>query len=153
MGRQKSSSLKKVDLPDDNLDEFFSLSQDKNSQETPDVTPTDLPKKSGDRVERGAKSSNHGNIHRSPQGSGSEGSPEPPSKLKGSPQQVKKPESEDLLSSSSSSSDSQSSDKEKDNRRGRTKTSVPPKQKHTSQSPPHSRRRHSKSPSQSPSPK
>ena len=44
-GRQKSLSSK-VDLPDDNLDEFFSLSQDKNSQETADVTPTDLPKKS-----------------------------------------------------------------------------------------------------------
>ena len=55
MGRQKSSSLKKVDLPDDNLDEFFGLSQDKNSQETPDVTPTDLPKKSEGRVERGAQ--------------------------------------------------------------------------------------------------
>ena len=36
--KQKGSSLKKVDLPDDNLDEYFGLSQDKNSQETADVT-------------------------------------------------------------------------------------------------------------------
>ena len=41
-GKQKSSSSKKVDLPDDNLDELFSSSQDKNSQETANVTPTDL---------------------------------------------------------------------------------------------------------------
>ena len=40
-GKQKgSSSSKKVDIPDDNPDEYFSLSQDKNSQETADVTPT-----------------------------------------------------------------------------------------------------------------
>ena len=45
-GRQKSSSSRKVNLPDDNLDEFFGSSQDKNKQETVDVMPTDLPKKS-----------------------------------------------------------------------------------------------------------
>ena len=45
-GKQKSSSLKKVKLPDDNLNEFFASSQDKNSQEIADVTLTDLPKKS-----------------------------------------------------------------------------------------------------------
>ena len=33
-GKQKGSSSKKVSLPDDNLDEYFSSSQDKNSQET-----------------------------------------------------------------------------------------------------------------------
>ena len=36
----------KVDIPDDNLDEYFGLSQDKNSQETADVTPTEPPKES-----------------------------------------------------------------------------------------------------------
>ena len=42
---QKSSSSKKVDLAEDNLDEFFGLSQKKNSQETPDVT-LDEPQRS-----------------------------------------------------------------------------------------------------------
>ena len=43
-GKQKaSSSSKKVDIPDDNLDEYFSSSQDKNSQETGDATPTEPP--------------------------------------------------------------------------------------------------------------
>ena len=41
-GKQKSSSSKKVKLPDDNLDKFFALSQDKDSQETADFTLTDL---------------------------------------------------------------------------------------------------------------
>ena len=35
-------SLKKVEIPDDNLNEYFSSSQNKNSQETADVTPTEL---------------------------------------------------------------------------------------------------------------
>ena len=45
-GKQKSSSSKKVKLPDNNLNELFALCQDKNSQETADVTLTDLPKES-----------------------------------------------------------------------------------------------------------
>ena len=124
-GRQKSSSLKKVNLPDDNLNKFFSSSQDKNSQETADITPANLPKKSkGTESKDEPKILGHGNIHRSPQGSRGEGSPEPPSKLK--------PESKDSSSSSSSSSDSQFSDEEKDNCRGRTRTFVPSKKKHRS---------------------
>ena len=51
-GKQKSSSLKKVELLDNNLDEFFALSQDKNSQETADVTLTDLPKESEATVQK-----------------------------------------------------------------------------------------------------
>ena len=63
-----------------------SLSQDKNGQETADVTPTDLPKKSdGTESKDEPKRSGHGNVHRSPQGSGGEGSHEPPPKSKGSP--------------------------------------------------------------------
>ena len=66
---------------------FFGSSQDQNSQETVDVTPTDLPRKSkGMDSKEEPKSLSHGNIHSSPQGSGCEGSPEPPSKSKGSPQ-------------------------------------------------------------------
>ena len=66
-GRQKGSSSKKVNLPDDNLDEFFGLSQDKNSQEMPDVTPTDLPTKpEGTESKDEPNSSSHGNIHRLP---------------------------------------------------------------------------------------
>ena len=76
MGRQKSSSLKKVDFPDDNLNKFCASSQDKNSQETADITLTDLPKKSevtGSKDE--PKNSSHENVHRSPQGSGGKSSP------------------------------------------------------------------------------
>ena len=66
-GKQKSSSSKKVNLPDDNLDELFGSSQDKNSQETADVTPTDPPKKSKVTESKDEpKSSRHGNVHRSP---------------------------------------------------------------------------------------
>ena len=32
VGKQKSSSLKKVELPDDNLDKFFNSSQDKTAK-------------------------------------------------------------------------------------------------------------------------
>ena len=45
-GNQQNSSLKKVDIPDDNLDEYFSSSQDKNSQDTADVTLTEALKQS-----------------------------------------------------------------------------------------------------------
>ena len=45
--------MKKIEPPDDNLDEYFASSQDKNSQGTADVTPTETPKKS-----EGAKSKN-----------------------------------------------------------------------------------------------
>ena len=66
-GRQKSSSSKKVDLPDDNLDEFFCSSQDKKSQEATDVTPTNLPKKSKVTESKDEpKSLSHGNVHSSP---------------------------------------------------------------------------------------
>ena len=66
-GKQKSSSSKKVNLPDDNLDEYFILSQDKNSQETTDVTPTELPKKSQETESKDdPTSSSHGDVHKSP---------------------------------------------------------------------------------------
>ena len=85
-GKQKSSSLKKVKLPDDNLHKFFTSSQDKNSQETADVTLRDFPKESEVTESKNKpKSLSHRNIHRSPLGSGGEGSPEPSSKSKGSP--------------------------------------------------------------------
>ena len=37
---------KRIEPPDDNLDEYFGLSQNQNSQEAVDVTPIDTPKKS-----------------------------------------------------------------------------------------------------------
>ena len=79
-GKQKSLSLKKVEL-------HFKSSQDKNSQQTADVTFTDFPKESKVTESKDEpKSSSHGNIHRSPHGSGGGGSPKPSSKSKGSPQ-------------------------------------------------------------------
>ena len=51
--KEKDSSLKKIEPPDDNLNEYFSSSQDQNSQGTADVTPTETPKKP-----EGAKSKN-----------------------------------------------------------------------------------------------
>ena len=105
-GKQKSSSSsKKVNLPDDNLDEYFSLSQDKNSQETADVTPTEPPKESeGMESKDEPKRSSRRNVRKLPRSSGGEGSLEPSLKLKGSPQPVKKPDYEDSSSSSSLSS-------------------------------------------------
>ena len=143
--KQKSSSSKKVDLADDNLNEFFGLSQEKNNQENVDVAPNGPPKKSeGAELKDEPKSSSYENVHRSPQGSGCEGLPETSSKLKGSPQWVKKLKSEDLSSSSSLSSDSQSSDEEKDNCREKTRALPPSKKKYRSRFPPHLRRRYCK---------
>ena len=47
--KKKDSSSKRIEPPDDNLDEYFGLSQGQNSQETVDVTPTETPKKSKQR--------------------------------------------------------------------------------------------------------
>ena len=44
--RKDYSSSKRIEPPDDNLDEYFGLSQGYNSQETADVTPKEAPKKS-----------------------------------------------------------------------------------------------------------
>ena len=117
--KQKSSSSKKVNLADDNLEEFFGSSQEKNNQETADVAPNELQKKPKSEPKDEPKSSNCEDVHKSPQGLGGEGLTKPPSKLKGSPQQEEKSESEDSSSSSSLSSDSQSSDEERVNHRGR----------------------------------
>ena len=120
--KDKDSSSKKIKFPDDNLDEYFGLSQDRNSQGTANVTPTETPKKSeGAKSKDDPKSSSHGDVHKSPQGSGGEGSPEPILKSKGSPQQMKKQESEDSSSSSSLRSDSQSSDENKVSRKEKMK--------------------------------
>ena len=59
--------MKKIEPPDDNLDEVFSLSQDKNSQGTVDVTPTETPKKSeGAKSKNDPKGSSHRRVHKSP---------------------------------------------------------------------------------------
>ena len=44
--KKKDSSSKRIEPPDDNLDEYFGSSQGQNSQEIADVTPTEIPKKS-----------------------------------------------------------------------------------------------------------
>ena len=44
--KKKDSSSKRIKPPDNNLDEYFGLNQDQNSQETADITPTETPKKS-----------------------------------------------------------------------------------------------------------
>ena len=44
--KKKNSSSKRIDPLDDNLNEYFGLSQSQNSQETADVTPVDTTKKS-----------------------------------------------------------------------------------------------------------
>ena len=66
-GKQKGSSWKKFDLPDNNLDEYFGLSPDKDSQKTADVTPTETPKKTeGAKSKDVPKSASHGGVHISP---------------------------------------------------------------------------------------
>ena len=44
--KKKDSSSKRIEPSDDNLNEYFGLSQGQNRQETVDVTPTETPKKS-----------------------------------------------------------------------------------------------------------
>ena len=88
--KQKGSSSSKMMM--NNLDEYFSLSQDRNSQGTADVTPTEPPKESeGTESKDEPKHPSHRDVHKSPQAAGGEGSPEPSSKSKGSPQPAKKP--------------------------------------------------------------
>ena len=136
---------------DDNLSEYFGLSQSQNSQETADVTPVNTPKKSeeakskndpdGSSCRRVDKSPNpssklkqpaqdsadssHSKVHKLPQGSAGEGLSEPSSKSKQSAQQTMKPESEDSSSSSSLSSGSDSSDEEVPSK-GKMKELPPP---------------------------
>ena len=81
--KDKDSSLKKIEPPDDNLDEYFGSSQGQNNQGTTDVTPTETPKKSEEaKLKNDPKSSSCRRVHRSPQGSAHEGSPGPSSKSK-----------------------------------------------------------------------
>ena len=127
--------IEEVESPDDNLDKYFSLSQDKNSQGTADVTPTETPKKSqGAKSNNDPEGSSHRRVHKSPQGSAGEDSPEPSSKSKESAQQATKPESEDSSSSSSLSSGSESSEEEKVPSKEKMKELPPPspKKKHRS---------------------
>ena len=136
--KKKEDSSKRIKPLDDNLDEYFGLSQSQNSQETATVTPVDTPKKSeeaklknnfdgssGRRVDKPTKPSSKSKqpvqdpaasscrkVHKSSQGSAREGASEPSSKLKQSAQQTMKPESEDSSPLSSSSSSSESLDGE-----------------------------------------
>ena len=65
--KEKDSSSKKIEPPDDNLNEYFNLSQDQNSQGTADVTPTETPKKSeGAKSKDDPEGSSHGDVLKSP---------------------------------------------------------------------------------------
>ena len=44
--KKEEDSSKRIEPPDDNLDEYFGLSQSQDNQETADVTPINTPKKS-----------------------------------------------------------------------------------------------------------
>ena len=115
-GGQKSSLSKKVNLAEDNLDEFFGLSQKKNTQETLDVTHDEPQKKSeGVELQDKPKNSTQKDICKLPLGSGGEGLPKPSSKSKKSARPVKKPESKDSSLLSNSDSEHASSDDEEDN--------------------------------------
>ena len=75
--------IQKDQTSDDNLDEYFGLSQSQNSQETADVTPVDTPKKSEQaKSKNDPDGSSHRSVDRSPRGSAGEGPPKPSSKLK-----------------------------------------------------------------------
>ena len=81
--KNKDSSSKKIEPPDDNLDEYFGSSQGQNSQETADATCTETLKKSEEaKSKNDPGGSSHRRVDRSPQGSAGEGSPGPPSKSK-----------------------------------------------------------------------
>ena len=65
--KKKDSSSKRIEPPDDNLDEYFGLSQDQNSQENADVTPTETPKKSEEaKSKNDPNNSSHRREDRSP---------------------------------------------------------------------------------------
>ena len=65
--KKKDSSSKKIKPPDYNLDEYFSLNQGQNSQETVDVTPTETPKKSEEvKLKNDPDSSSHRRKDKSP---------------------------------------------------------------------------------------
>ena len=81
--KKKDSSSKRIEPPDDNLDEYFGLSQNQNSQETADVTPIDTPKKSEEaKLKNDPDGSSHRRVDKSLQGSTGEGPPKPSSKFK-----------------------------------------------------------------------
>ena len=71
--KNKDSSLKRIEAPDDNLDEYFGSNEGQNSQETADVTPK-TPKKSEEvKSKNDPDGSSHRRVDRSPQGSAGEG--------------------------------------------------------------------------------
>ena len=104
--KKKKDPSKRIEPPDDNLDEYFGQSQSQNSQETDHGTPVDTPEKSEEaklkndhdgfscqRVDKSPKPSSQlkqpaqdpavsscRKAHKSSQGSAGEGSSEPSSK-------------------------------------------------------------------------
>ena len=72
---RKNLPSKRIEPPDDNLDEYFGLSQGQNSQGTADITPTETPKKSEEaKLKNNPDGSSCRRVNRSPQGSAGEGS-------------------------------------------------------------------------------
>ena len=81
--KKKGSSSKRIEPPDDNLDEYFGLSQSQNSQETADVTPVDTPKKSEEaKLKNDPDGSSRRRVDKSPRGSAGEDLSKPSSKSK-----------------------------------------------------------------------
>ena len=80
---KKDSSSKRIEPRNDNLNEFFGLSQSQNSQETADVTPIDTQKKSEEaKSKNDPDGSSCRRVDKSPRGSAGEGPPKPSSKSK-----------------------------------------------------------------------
>ena len=75
--------MKRIEPPDDNLDEYFGSSEGQNSQEAADVTPTETQKKSEEaKSKNDPDDSSHRRVDRSPQGLAGEGPPGSSSKSK-----------------------------------------------------------------------
>ena len=64
---EEEENSKRIEPLDDNLDEYFGLSQSQNSQETADVTPVYTPKKSEEaKLKNDPDGSSHRRVDKSP---------------------------------------------------------------------------------------
>ena len=64
---KKKDSSKMIEPLNDNLNEYFGLSQSQNSRETADVTPIDTPKKSEEaKLKNDPDGCSHSRVHKSP---------------------------------------------------------------------------------------
>ena len=81
--KKKDTSSKKVELLNDNLDEYFGQSQSQNTQKTFDVTPVDTRKRSEEaKLKNNPDGSSHRSVEKLPPGSAGEHPPKHYSKSK-----------------------------------------------------------------------